>query len=294
MAGELSRIYKSVVVAGCGYTGRRLIVDQALRTKRTVAITNHSTIELPQVESFQIDLDHDSSCCISLDRDTVVFYLVPPPSKGSIDTRIRRFLGQVLATAPVRLVLISTTGVYGDCEGAWVTEDSPVNPQTHRAKRRHDAETFAQDWATRNGVELVVLRVPAIYGPGRVPVNRIRQGLTLPPASENGYTNRIHVDDLAAVCVAASSPSVQSGIFNVSDGCPLRMIDYLNLVADVWGLPSVNESLDSNSLEQLSPAMVEYLRESRKIDNRRMLQELSIELTYSNLRKGLEACLQHG
>ena len=172
--------------------------------------------------------------------------------------RIRRFLGQVLAIAPIRLVLISTTGVYGDsCEGAWVTEDTPVNPQTDRAKRRHDAETFAQDWATRNGVELVILRVPAIYlcRPGRVPVNRIRQGLTLPPASENGYTNRIHVDDLAAVCVAASSPSVQSGIFNVSDGCPLRMIDYMNLVADVWGLPSVNESLDSKSLEQLSPAM---------------------------------------
>ncbi len=277
-----------IVIAGCGYTGTRIAAKFASGKRGVIALTANSRVTVRDVESVHVDFDTSQPQVVLTGEEATVIYLVPPPREGTRDTRIRNFLNNILEDVPKKFVLISTTGVYGDVQGAWVDEDAPVNPQTDRARRRLDSELFAEDWAIQNSVNLVILRVGAIYGPNRVPLDRLRQGITLPPASGSGFLNRIHVDDLTAVCIAAMNSNAE-GKFNVSDGQPLKMIEYMNLVAEIFGLPKALESSSPSVLESHSNALRQYLGESRRIDNNRMLQELSIELRYPTARQGLEA-----
>ena len=276
------------IVAGAGYVGRRLKAELIRRSRRVGSISRTSKpADGDDSSHWRIDLDRPGAATIDSDALTTVIYLIPP--QDAADCRIRNFLQQVLTRPPGKLVLISTTGVYGHCDGRWIDESAPTNPQTQRAQRRADVEKFAQQWTAANQVQLVVLRVPAIYGPNRIPVERLRQGLKLPRRASVGYSNRIHVDDLVRICMAAADSNV-SGIFNVSDGMPLRMIDYLNLVAELWHLPPVRETDDPAELAAISEGMRSYIRESRKIDNKKMLAELGVELAYPNPRDGLLSC----
>src|SRR5919198_910806 len=97
--------------------------------------------------------------------------------------------------APRRLVYLSTSGVYGDCGGAWVDESRPLNPQTARARRRADAESQLERWCDAHGTTLIVLRVPGIYAADRLPLERLRHRLPVLRAGEDVYTSHIHADD---------------------------------------------------------------------------------------------------
>ncbi len=282
--------FTNVIVAGAGYVGKRIAQAYREKGKSVLTLTRNSSQGAKEIPEVNIDLDKPVVDSIRVDRQSLVYYLVPPNPQASEDRRIRHFVGSALNAKPGKFVLISTTGVYGNCNGRWVNEQFPINPQTNRAKRRAYVEGFTQQWAKQNALELVVLRVAGIYGPDRVPVERIAKGLTLPPRSDIGFSNRIHVDDLVEICMAASKPAV-SGIYNAADGIPLRMIDYMNLVAEIWGLPRVKETSDSDRLNALSESMKQYLRESRKIDNSKILQHADMHLRYRDLRVGLAACL---
>ena len=283
--------HSTVVVAGCGYTGHRLAHVHLSSADRVIALTHQTTTDIQGVEKIRIDLDAVESSRVSVEEGALVYYLVPPPNTGQADTRISQFLNHCLLGRPSRLVLISTTGVYGDCGGNWVDESAPTNPETDRAMRRLNAEHVCQEWAKQNEVSFAILRVAAIYGPGRIPVKRVKRGMILPTEEETGYTNRIHVDDLVSVCLAAAN-ALESGIFNVADGHPLRMGGYYRLIAEIWGLPPIQESSDSVVLEEMSATMRGYLRESRRIDNSRILSELGVTLRYPNARTGLESCFR--
>ncbi len=171
------------IIAGAGYVGRRLKTELIRRGRRAVSISRMSMPADGDASSHScIDLDHPGAATIDADALTTVIYLIPP--QDAADCRIRNFLQQVLTRPPGKLVLISTTGVYGHCDGRWIDESAPTNPQTQRAQRRADVEKFAQQWTAANQVQLTVLRVPGIYGPDRIPVERLRQGLKLPRRSD--------------------------------------------------------------------------------------------------------------
>lgn len=286
---ESNSEFGSIVVAGCGYTGLKLAKALNSRTNRLIAISRTVVVEIPGVESVNIDLDSSTSARIDNGKDSLVCYLIPPATENNPESRIQVFVEQILTEIPRRLLLISTTGVYGDCQGEWVDENRPINPQTDRAKRRVRVEEYCTGWAEKNGVGLAIFRVAGIYGPGRVPVERLRKGIALPKNQPDGYSNRIHVDDLVGACVAGLIGD-ETGIFNVSDGYPMRYRDYFNLVAEIWNLPGVVDWGTNEFDESLSPTMRSYLRESRKIDNRKLLDTFSIELKYPRPKKGLEAC----
>ena len=278
-----------MVIVGCGYVGSRLASELVGLGHSVTATTRTTTIKRPVFDAFQLDFDDAPKGAQVNCEGSVVYYLVPPPRGGAVDTRLDKFLNQILCGSPAKFVLISTTGVYGDCQGAWVDESALLNPSTDQAKARVDAERICTSWALLNDIDLVILRVPAIYGPGRAPVKRIRQGLTLPPEEQCGFSNRIHVDDLVQVCRLAGEVEVM-GVFNVSDGVPLRMSKYFRIVAEIWNLPE--PQLSKSATESLSDRMVAYLRDSRKIDNSRMLAELGLSLQYGDVRKGLQMCLE--
>ena len=191
---------------------------------------------------------------------------------------------------PRRIVYISTSAVYGDCQGAWITESQAVNPATARGHRRLDAEQQLRAWCSARNTQWILLRVPGIYGPGKLPLARIRKGTPVLREEDSPFTNRIHADDLAAVCVAAMHSTQANTIYNVSDGHPSNMTDYFFSVADAAGLPRPPTVSRKESQRVLSAGMLSFLNDSRRMSNSKMLDELAVTLLYPDLGAGLSSC----
>jgi nucleoside-diphosphate-sugar epimerase len=237
------------------------------------------------------DLDYPETLgCISCPR-AILFHFAPPPPAGSIDTRTIHLLEALDEAPPRRIVYISTSGVYGDCQGDWVRESRPVCPENDRSRRRVDAEQQLAAFAQRHSLPLIVLRVPGIYGPGRLPLERLRRGEPVVCPEEAPWSNRIHAEDLAAIAVQAGKDNAPAGIYNASDDQPTSMTDYLYQLADRVGLPRPDCISLAEARQIFSPRMQEYLGESRRLDNRRMKTVLGVRLRYPTLATGLQAAL---
>lgn len=286
---------KPALIIGCGDVGQRVAALLAAAGRRVTGVvrSRESQQRLTQagIAALMADLDEPSGLRGLPTAAALLYYFAPPPDVGERDTRMEHLLASLdPAAPPSRIVYVSTTGVYGDCGGAWITERQPVNPRTARSRRRLAAESALRAWCEAFGVPVVILRVPAIYGPGRLPVERIRQRLPVVREEESPYTNRIHADDLARVCLAAGERDV-AGIYNVSDGHPTTMTHYFNRVADLLGLPRPPTVSMEEARRSFSPGLLSYLEESRRLDNRKMREELQVELLYPDLESGLPGCL---
>jgi nucleoside-diphosphate-sugar epimerase len=283
-------------IVGCGYVGRRLARELKSRYQMLALVSSQSslrTLRSEGIDGVVVDLDKARAGDLSpvWIKQAVVFYLAPPPQTGESDLRLDRFF-QLVTAKPDVFIYISTTGVYGDTGGQVVDEATPVEPITERARRRVSAEHMTRVWCTENEVRRVVLRVPGIYGPYRLPLDRLRQGEPVILQGESGISNHIQVDDLVQVCLAAASNSAVRGIFNVSDGNSYTTTEYFELVAKLAGLPLPQQiSLDEARLS-LSAERMSFLDESRRISNRRMLQELGVSLKYADLAAGIRASLE--
>lgn len=246
-------------------------------------------LQAEKIETLRADLDEPLAALPS--AHSRAFYLAPPPPRGSQDPRMARFIASLARGGqPTRIVYVSTTGVYGDCHGEWVGEERPVAPQVERALRRWDAEQQLRAWSDQTGGELIILRVAGIYGPGKLPLERLRLGTPMVAEQDSPWTNRIHVDDLVGVLIAAMERAPNGALYNVSDGHPGNMSNYFNRVADHAGLPRPPSIALADAEGRLSAGLLSYLHESRRLSNRKMLDELGIELRYPSLDTGLPAC----
>lgn len=280
-----------ILIAGCGDIGRRvarLWLDQGAE----VHALSHSRENRDRLSRLGIrvwpgDLDKPDELPVFNQDYHTVYYLAPPPDHGQEDPRLQQFLAR-LETRPGKIIYISTSGVYGDQQGGWVDETSTTAPNTDRSRRRLAAEAHLQAWCSRNGVMAVILRVGGIYGPGRLPLERLKQGRPVLRPDQAPYSNRIHADDLARVCLAAAERS-PGGIYNVSDGQPDTMSNYFLTVARLAGLPQP-ELIDWQTAQQsYSPEMLSYIKESRRLNTDKMRRELMPELLYPDLESGLRA-----
>lgn len=278
------------LIIGCGYTGRRL--RTALAASGPVLATN-SSADSARDGALAWDLDAGAVAPFAPEQlqGSVVIYLVPPPRSGMEDPRLARALA-ALPGLPRRVVYLSTVGVYGDRGGAPVDEDTPPQPVTPRAVRRLDAETRLREFCAARSVEWVILRVPAIYGPGRLPIERLQRGLPTLRESEAGPGNRIHVDDLVQACVAAATlPRAANRIYNVGDGMPISATAFITLVAGMARIP-LPPSLPMNRLRRrLPPQAMSFLEESRLVDTTRMREELGVRLIHATPDSGIRASL---
>jgi nucleoside-diphosphate-sugar epimerase len=286
---------ESVLIVGCGHIGRRVAVLLRARGQVVTGVV-HSLESAGELRALGID-----ALCLDLDAGAQhipelrgyggICYFAPPPSTGSQDTRMREFLETLdEPSCPRRIVYISTSAVYGDCHGAWISEDQPVQPATERGMRRLDAEQRLKAWAIRRGMEWVILRVPGIYGPGKLPLERLRKGLPVLREEDAPYTNRIHADDLAAICVAALDSDHHNTVYNVSDGHPSTMTDYFFRVADAAGLPRPPVVNREEAQQALSQGMLSFLQDSRRMHNYKLLHDLGVILQYPDLEAGLRSC----
>lgn len=277
---------------GCGDIGRRVArlyqhdnqsVNGWVRSE-----TTRQASEAVGVWVQQGDIDTRPDLSAYDFNDAAIFWFMPPPAAGESDSRLRFFLQHVQA-APRRIVLISTTGVYGDCGGRWIDETAPVQPQTARAQRWLDAEHALQAWGEQFGREWLILRVPGIYAADRLPIARLQRGEPVICAAQAPWTNRVHADDLAYIAQRAMSVKQSGCIYNACDGQPSTMTDYFNQVADYVGIARPPQISLEEAQHVLSAGMLTYLQESRRIKNERLVQDLAIELRYPSLAAGLQA-----
>lgn len=285
---------RAVFIVGCGDIGRRVARMESAEGKPVLALTRSetasATLAALGIGSVRGDLDRPDSLTELPAGIGTLYYFAPPPPTGTDDPRLRRCLA-ALPALPERVVYISTSGVYGDCAGAWIDEDWPLKPRSERGRRRQAAELMLGEWGGRTGVAVAILRVPGIYGPGRLPVERVRQGLPVIREVEAPYSNRIHADDLAAACYAAARRGRAGRAYHVSDGHPTTMTDYFWRIADLYRLPRPPAIGMAEARQVLSPALLSFLDESKRLDNRRMLEELGVTLRYPDLASGLPACV---
>lgn len=214
-------------------------------------------------------------------------YSVPPPSKGVKDTRLNTFLSGLGGEIEC-FVYLSTSGVYGDCDGDWVDETREPAPKTDRARRRLDAEMQLRAWADARKVRLVILRVPGIYGPGRLPVQRLQARTPIMDPALAPWSNRIHAEDLAQACCLALQRG--QGVYNISDGCPSSMSEYFLRCAQHLGLPAPPSLNREQARKTFSPQLMSYYRESRRMKIDKARQELGFAPAYPDLTSGLAHC----
>jgi nucleoside-diphosphate-sugar epimerase len=283
-----------ILIAGCGYIGERIARLSRVAGGDVCCMVRSSEKAAGFLEqgfsAVACSLD-DPAAIPALDlTDRILYYLVPPPGGGLVAIRARKFLAALDApNKPSKIIYISATSVYGEVAGGVVSEESPAEPVSAMGKRRLDAETAFLEYGRMNGVPVVILRVSGIYGPGRLPLMQISQGQPLLREEESGPSNRIHADDLVAVCLAAAERGESGEIFNVSDGHPSSMTSYFNACADALQLPRQPQVPLEEARRVMSPLMFSYVSESRIVDNSRMLRRLNVGLRYPTMLEGLAA-----
>lgn len=276
-----------ILIIGCGDIGMR-VAKQLFQSHRVFALTSQKTRfqELRDVGAIPIlgDLDKPESLWRLSGLAETIIHLAPPQNTGHRDYRTRNLI-QILSqggNAVRRLIYISTTGVYGNHHGGKVSELTPVNPQSERAKRRVHAERALRLWAPAHGVALTILRVPGIYALDRLPVERIQSRTPVLLPAEDAYSNHIQSDDLARLICAAIFHGKPQRVINACDGEESKMGDYFDEVADAFGLDRPPR-LPSAEIEKIvSPMLWSFMRESRRVGNAR-LKELKTPLHYPSV-----------
>ena len=224
---------------------------------------------------------------------TRVIHLAPPPSAGWADSRTLALVRALrLRTKPVSVVYGSTSGVYGDCGGQHVNECRSVHADTPRARRRVDAEGRVRFWGRAAQLRVSILRIPGIYAPDRdggTPRARLMKGVPVLRAQDDVYTNHIHADDLARACCRTLWKGGPQRVYNVNDDSAMKMGDYFDLAADLYGLPRPPRIAREGAADQLPLMLLSFMNESRRMDNTRMKQELGLRLLYPTVATGLQS-----
>lgn len=281
-----------LLIIGCGDIARRALPWLLKRFRVYAAVRSGAGgLRALGVTPLAADLDHPCSLRRLAGIGHLVLHFAPPPAQGEHDRRSRALVA-ALARArilPQRLVYLSTSGVYGDCGGAWVGEEQPLRPQSARARRRAEAEARLRRFGRRCRVVVSILRAPGIYAAGRLPLERLRQRLPLLREEEDVYTNHIHADDLAAAVCRALFRARPGRVYNVCDDVPMKMGAFFDLLAARFGLPPAPRLPRAEIGPQLPASLLSFMGESRRLKNHRLKRELGVRLKFPDPTAALTA-----
>ncbi|HOB46416.1 MAG TPA: NAD(P)H-binding protein [Zoogloea sp.] len=286
---------KQVLIVGSGDVARRIIPWLARRFLVRALVRRpeeRDALRALGATPIVADLDRPASLARLAGIADYVLHCAPPPGEGQDDPRTRRLLAALMqrASLPRRLVYISTTGVYGDCAGAWLDETRPLRPASARAVRRVAAENRLRRFGCRSGCRVSVLRAPGIYdADARLPLARLRKGEPVLAPEDDVFTNHIHADDLAHLLALALFRGRPNRVYNASDDSQLRMGEYFDLVADAVGLPRPPRLPRAALSERLSALTLSFMSESRRLDNGRIKRELRARLLFPCVADALAA-----
>jgi len=297
MTDRLGRFKRPVLlIVGCGDIGLR--VAALLRDRwRLLALTSSAArvgeLRAAGVQPLVGDLDAPATLARLAGLSDAVLHLAPPAAQGRSDPRTANLLHALARKGRVqRVVYGSTSGVFGDCGGAFIDETHAPNPATDRAVRRVDAERRLRWYGRAFGARVTLLRIPGIYASDRDgghPRERLARGTPVLAPEIDVYTNHIHADDLARACVAALHRGAPQRVLNACDDTMLKMGDYFDLAADLCGMPRPRRVGLEQARAELSPMQLSFMGESRRLRNDRLKRELRLHLRYPTVSQGLLA-----
>jgi len=284
-----------LLIVGCGDVGLR-VLPLVLPRWRVLALTSsparQALLRARGAVPLLGDLDQPHTLGRLAGLADAVLHLAPPPSAGQSDPRTAALLAALARSQRLRtLVYASTTGVYGDCQGARIDETAPARPATERAQRRVDAEARVRLHGRAHGLRVAILRVPGIYAANREggdPRERVRRASPALRREDDVHTNHIHADDLARACAAALVRALPQRVVNVVDDTDLLMGDHLDRVAALAGLPCVPRLSRDEAARVLSPMSLSFMSESRRIGNHRLKRDLRLVLRHPTVADGLK------
>lgn len=278
----------TLCILGAGFSGGRLAaLAEALNIK---VITTRRNPD-PQSRSLRFD---SANAVIPSDRDLdgVTHLLSTIPPGNSENDPVLQTLGDRLKHLPLRWAgYLSTTGVYGDTGGRWVSERDPAQPTQERSRRRFACE---QQWLN-SGLPVQILRLPGIYGPGRSPLAAVQAG-TLKPIDKPGQVFcRVHIDDIAAACLHLMHCSAQGehpAVVNICDHEPAPSHLLQHHAAELLGcrLPEARPYVDAEAT--MSPMARSFWAENRRVSNDLLCRQLGYTMVHPNFRSGLAQCLE--
>lgn len=285
-----------LLIVGCGDVGLRTAAALPSRV-RVLALTStparHAELRARGITPLSGNLDRGSTLHRLAGLATHVLHLAPPPAEGQDDPRTRALLRALrLRSPPTALIYGSTSGVYGNCGGEWVAETHALQAGTTRARRRVAAEQHTRFYGRSAGVRTSILRIPGIYAPDRAggtPRERLLKGTPVLRAEDDVYTNHIHANDLARACLAALWRGAAQRVYHASDDSDLKMGDYFDLAAGLYGLPRPPRITRLQAAQELPPTLLSFMSESRRLKNTRLKRELRLTLRYPTVATGLRA-----
>ncbi len=285
-----------LLIVGCGDVGlraARLLSPRVLVRALTSSPGRVANLRAAGCCPLVGDLDRPASLPRLAGLAGRVLHLAPPPREGWGDPRTAALLRALRRRgAPTNVVYGSTSGVYGDCGGARVAETRAVRAQTPRAVRRVHAEASVRFHGRLTGARTAILRIPGIYAPDRdggTPRERLLRGTPVLRAEDDVFTSHIHADDLARACVAALWRGRPQRTVNVNDDTALKMGDYFDLAADLYGLPRPPRVARDAAQGELPLSLLSFMGESRRLDNGRLKRELRLVLRHPTVAEGLRA-----
>ena len=283
-----------MLIVGCGDVGLRaaaLLKNGNRVYALTSSVSRVSELHQQGITAIKGNLDEPATLRRLAGVATHLIHMAPPPLQGRSDPRTRALVQALqLRSSPQTVVYGSTSGVYGDCAGAWIDETQPLNPQTDRAQRRVDAEAWLNAWGSRGLPRIHVLRIPGIYAldrGGGTPRERLQRNTPVLQAAEDVYTNHIHADDLARATVLALWRGKTLRSLHVSDDSDMMMGDYMDWAADLWQLPRPPRISRAQAQTALPAMTLSFMNESRRMQNQRLKTELRMKLRYPTVREGL-------
>jgi len=305
-----------VLIVGCGDVGMRTIPLLTSRFK-VLALVRRDDARASVRAIGAVPIHGDLDAYPSLRRLAGLahgahglFHFAPPPSVGAGDARTKALIaalgtgrrgaaivperrslrrGRTESRAALRVVYASTTGVYGDCGGALIDETRPVRPANARAIRRVSAETQLRQAGQRGEIKASILRIPGIYAAARLPDNRLRRGTPALRAEDDVFTSHIHADDLAAIAVRALWRGRAQRLYHATDNSRLKMGAYFDLVASALCLPRPPRISRAVAEQEIEPMLLSFMRESRRLENRRLVEELRYVLQYPTVEAFFDA-----
>ena len=297
-----------VLVIGCGDVGLRLLRSHAGKARfigtarRPEQLDN---IRAQGARPLPFNLDRAAPAAVEPPEDTLnattghlarltglanhIIYLAPPSPDSERDRRLQRVLAQLdrrQVASRLRMAYCSTSGVYGNAAGRLLTEATPINPQSTRAKRRADAERQLRKRLKAGAsapMSINILRAPGIYAQERLPLARLQKGTPALTREHDSYSSHIHADDLARSLWVAVLRGAAGRTFNACDGDQQLMGDYFDQVAAHFGLPRPRRLAPEVIKAEVTPMMWSFMRESRRLSNHRLRAELRVNLRYPNV-----------
>lgn len=279
----------NLVIFGMGYTAQALVRELGPAASGAVVGTTRSAQKAAALQRLGVTPRIFPGTDMRPDLKQATHVLITAGPEDGADPVLRhlRPVFAELAQGLDWVGYLSTTGVYGDHQGGWVDETTPLTPATKRGRARVATESEWQALARDAGLPLHIFRLPGIYGPGRGPLEKVWAGTARQIIKQGQVFSRIHVEDIAQAVLASMQCPNPGAIYNICDDDPAPPQDVLRYAADLLGV-ALPPAIPFDEAE-MSPMARSFYAESKRVDNSRMKQELGVELRYPTYKAGLDA-----